>query len=132
MCCTVPAWVINAFYLIIFVLFFFTSATQFDTGCLSVVICKQINSNTYGRIVMNFSRNYDNRPSNGWLIFSNASDCERTLIDSVGKGFCPSSSTRGYLLFYMRVDLNEPKRTSREDFWGDKLKLVTVFNRLAR
>lgn len=36
---------------------------------------------------------------------------------------CLSLSTKGFLLFDMYVDLNEPKRKSKEDFFGWQIEI---------
>lgn len=52
MCCTVPAWVINAFYLLMFVLLLPPPRRLRDSRRLSVGDCEQNNSKMYERILM--------------------------------------------------------------------------------
>lgn len=63
MCCTVPAWVINAFYLIIFVLLP-PPGRLCESRRLSIVDCVQNNSNSFVMIVITFAENGDKGPGN--------------------------------------------------------------------
>lgn len=63
MCCTVPAWVINAFYLM-FVILLTPPTRLFDSRRLSVVDCEQNNSKSCERIFIKFLENDDKGPRN--------------------------------------------------------------------